>query len=165
MSTIIPYENYRDVLKYPRYELGTFDCYTVVKDVLKKHFGIVIPNYARPRYFHMPPLDLFSKIAQEDFFIARPSLDYKEIQAGDILSFCVHSETVNHVGIYLGNGLFLHQLYDSLPREDSLSLAWMRRLRAVHYHEMVESEKRVIDLVDLMPDYLKDERYVEQPLG
>lgn len=164
MSKIIPYENYKAVLKYPRYELGVFDCYTVIKDVLFKHYGIVIPNYARPEHFHVPPLDLFSKIAQEDFFLPRPSLDFKEIQAGDILSFSVKADTVNHVGIYLGNGLFLHQLYRSMPREDSLSLAWMRRLRAVHYHEQIEQEKNVIDFVDIMPDYLKDERYVEQPV-
>ena len=164
MSKIIPYANYKAVLKYPRYELGVFDCYTVIKDVLKEHYGIVIPNYARPFNFHLPPLDLFSKIAKEDFFIHRPSLDFKEIQAGDILSFKVKSDTVNHVGIYLGNGLFLHQLYNSMPREDSLSLAWMRRLAAVHYHEQIEQEKNVIDFVDIMPDYLKDERYVEQPV-
>lgn len=162
MSKIIPYTKYKEVLKYPRYELGVFDCYTVVRDVLKEAYGIVIPNYARPFNFHLPSLDLFSKIADEDFFKPRESLDFKGIQAGDILSFKVKSDTVNHVGIYLGNGLFLHQLFQSMPREDSLSLAWMRRLSAVHYHELLEHEKEVVDFVDLMPNYVKEERYVEQ---
>ena len=105
-------------------------------------------------------MDLFSKIAREDFFIERPSLDVKQFQAGDILSFKVRSSNVNHVGIYLGNNLFLHQLHESLPREDNLSLAWLRRLAAVHYHEDVDQQKVLVDLIDLMPDHLKVEGYV-----
>lgn len=160
MSNIIPYEKYKHVLEYPEYKLGVFDCYTVIRDVLKEAYGVVIPNYARPEHFYLPELDLFSKIATEDFFIERPTLDVKQFQAGDVLSFKVKSSTVNHVGIYLGNNLFIHQMYDSLPREDNLSIAWMRRLAAVHYHQDVDQEKVLVDLIDLMPDHLKVERYV-----
>ena len=160
MSNIIPYEKYKHVLEYPEYLLGVFDCYTVIRDVLKSAYGVVISNYARPENFYLPELDLFSKIATEDFFIERPTLDVKQFQAGDILSFKVKSSTVNHVGIYLGNNLFIHQMYDSLPREDNLSIAWMRRLAAVHYHRDVDQERVLVDLIDLMPDHLKVEGYV-----
>lgn len=160
MSNIIPYDKYRHILNYPKYELGVFDCYSVIKDVLKEAYGVEIPNYARPKNFDLPQLDLFSKIAREDFFIERPSLDVKQFQAGDILSFKVRSSNVNHVGIYLGNNLFLHQLHESLPREDNLSLAWLRRLAAVHYHEDIDQQKVLVDLIDLMPDHLKVEGYV-----
>ena len=160
MSNIIPYDKYRHILNYPKYELGVFDCYSVIKDVLKEAYGVEIPNYARPKNFDLPQLDLFSKIAREDFFIERPSLDVKQFQAGDILSFKVRSSNINHVDIYLGNNLFLHQLHESLPREDNLSLAWLRRLAAVHNHEDVDQQKVLVDLIDLMPDHLKVEGYV-----
>lgn len=160
MSNIIPYDKYRHILNYPKYELGVFDCYSVIKDVLKEAYGVEIPNYARPKNFDLPQLDLFSRIASEDFFIERPSLDVKQLQAGDILSFKVRSSNVNHVGVYLGNNLFLHQLHESLPREDNLSLAWLRRLTAVHYHEDIDQQKVLVDLIDLMPDHLKVEGYV-----
>ena len=160
MSNIIPYDKYKHIINYPKYELGVFDCYSVIKDVLKEAYGIEIPNYARPKNFDLPQLDLFSKIANEDFFIERPALDVKQFQAGDILSFKIRSSNVNHVGIYLGNNLFLHQLHESLPREDNLSLAWLRRLAAVHYHEDVDQQKVLVDLIDLMPVHLKVEGYV-----
>ena len=65
------------------------------------------------------------------------------------------------MAIYLGNNLFLHQMFESLPREDNLSLSWMRRLAAVHYHQDVDQKKVLVDLIDLMPEHLKVERYVE----
>ena len=161
MSNIIPYDKYKYILNYPKYELGVFDCYTVIKDTLNSAYGIDIPNYARPKNFDMPPLELFERIAKEDFFIERPSLDVKQYEAGDILSFKVKSGNVNHVAIYLGNNLFLHQMFESLPREDNLSISWMRRLAAVHYHQDVDQKKVLVDLIDLMPEHLKVERYVE----
>ena len=162
MANIIPYEKYKHILNYPRYELGVYDCYTVIKDVLNSAYGVIIPNYARPENFDMDPLDLFTRIAKEDFFIERPTLDVKQFEAGDILSFKVKADRVNHVGVYLGNNLFLHQVHNSLPREDNISLSWLRRLAAVHYHQDVEQTKVLVDLIDLMPNHLKVERYVEQ---
>lgn len=160
MVNVIPYKAYSKLLEAP-YVLGTSDCFTVVREILNRAFGVVIPNYARPFRFHTPELNLMLRIAQEDFFIERPAVDLKDFQPGDILCFTVNSETVNHVGIYVGNNVFVHQLHNCSPREDDLSLNWMRRLKYVFYHQDVEQAKPKFDTLDLMPNYKKVMNYVE----
>lgn len=158
----IPYDVYMDMLDRG-YELGTSDCYTIIRDVLEKAYGIVIPNYARPFNFDIPELDLFAKIHQEDFWHHLPVIDIKDMQAGDILSMKVRSphDNVNHVGIYLGNQMFLHQLVNSKPREESLSPAWLRRIHLVSRHNEIETVKPKFSVIDLMPNYKKVLGYVE----
>lgn len=160
MVNVIPYKAYSNLLEAP-YVLGTSDCFTVIRNILNQAFGIVIPNYARPRMFHAPELNLMLRIAQEDFFIERPAVDFKELHPGDILCIAINSETVNHVGIYVGNNIFVHQLHNCAPREENLSLNWMRRIKYVFYHEDVEQAKPQFDVLDLMPNYKKVMNYVE----
>lgn len=156
----IPYEVYKDMLDRP-YELGVSDCFSTVRDLLSRAYGIVIPNYARPFNFDSPELDLAVKINQEDFWVNRPTIDVKEMQAGDIFSMKVRSENVNHIGIYLGNYMFLHQLLDCKPREEPLSPAWLRRIQTVSYHKDIDVEKPLFSVIDLMPNYMKVQKYVE----
>lgn len=162
MNKIIPYETYKHILNYPEYKLGVFDCFSVLRDTLDAAYGITLPNYARPEFFDQQPLNLVKRITDQDIFVQRPSLAMSQIQAGDILVFNVFSDTSNHVGIYLGNNLFLHQLYNSLPREENMSLNWHRRLREVHYHVDVDQTKTKIDIIDLMPNHIKETHYVER---
>lgn len=159
---IAPYKKYKHVLEYPRYELGVFDCFTVLRDFLNSVFGIMIPNYARPDLFHLEPLCLAEKILREDIYIQRESVDFKTLKVGDILLFCIGSQTYNHIGVYLGNGLFLHQMQDCIPREDNLSVNWFRRLRAVYYHMDVPQDSEVISNFDLLTDHQKVQMYVHQ---
>lgn len=162
MSKIIPYSAYKEILKYPKYELGVFDCFSVLRDTLKSAFGVELPNYARPEHFDQEPLNLVKRITDQDMFKKRPTLAISQLQAGDILVFNVFSDTANHIGVYLGNNLFLHQLVDSLPREDNLSLAWTRRLREVFYHVDVDQKALRVGILDLMPNHIKEANYVER---
>lgn len=160
MSSIIPYKVYSPILNAP-YVLGVSDCLTVVREILERAYGITIPNYARPNFFHVPELNLMMRIAQEDFFIERKAVDMKDIQPGDILCFTVNAETVNHIGIYVGNNLFVHQVLDCAPREENFSLNWFRRLKYVFYHQDIEQAKPKFDVLELMPNYKKVITYVE----
>ena len=158
----IPYDIYKDMLERG-YELGTSDCYTTIRDALERAYGIVIPNYARPENFDIPELNLFAKIQQEDCWYHLPTIDVKEMRAGDILSMKVRSphDNVNHVGIYLGNQMFLHQLIESKPREEPLSLVWLRRIHLVSRHKDIEVVTPKFSVIDLMPNYKKVLGYVE----
>lgn len=156
----IPYDVYKDMLDRD-YALGTSDCLTTIRDLLSRAYGVEIPNYARPFNFDSPELDLFTKIHNEDFWYHRPVIDVKEMQAGDILSMKVRSENVNHVGIYLGNQMFLHQLLNCKPREENLTPAWFRRIHLVSQHKDIDLEKPLFSVIDLMPNYLKVQKYVE----
>lgn len=160
MPNIIPYSVYSDMLTQ-KHVMGKSDCLSLVRDLLLKAYGISIPNYARPEFFYLPQLDLFERVKQEEFWVKRPTLDLKDMQAGDILNFKVRSENVNHLGVYLGNRMFLHHLIGSNPNEESLSPVWMRRLDLVAYHRDMEIVTPKFSVIDLMPNYQKVQNYVE----
>lgn len=156
----IPYDVYKDLLGLP-YIQGESDCYSIVATVLERACGVALPNYARPKHFYDPRLDLFAKIYSEDYWEHLPSVDIKDMRAGDVLSMAVHFSSINHVGIYLGNNLFLHQLVDREPREDALTPAWLRRIQMVSRHRDVEQAVPKFNVIDLMPNYQKVAKYVE----
>lgn len=51
-----------------------------------------------------------------------------ELQPGDLVFFCTSGARINHVGIYLGQGEFVHAPRRHMPvRIDSLKDAWWRQ--------------------------------------
>ena len=158
---MIDFKHYKHLMGTP-YKMGSSDCFGLIRELYKKAYGIILPNYARPRYFFDARINVYARIVAEPCFQERGlcPLDFKE---GDILAFRVAGvELVNHVGVYLGNGMFLHQMFDSLPREENLDERWLRRLYAVQVHVDVPVVKNKLNILDVMPEYLKAEKYVEQ---
>lgn len=157
---MIKYSFYKDLLAR-NYKMGSEDCFGLVRDLYKNAFGILLPNYARPRNFYDPRINLYARIVAQPEFKERGlcPTDFKE---GDILAFRVAgADLVNHVGVYLGNNLFLHQMFDAQPREENLDQRWLRRLYMAVYHVDVPVTKEKLNILDVIPDYLKVEKYVE----
>ena len=67
-----------------------FDCSGLVGYVFKSALGIELPRVSR------------------DMAHAGQRVDRSSLTAGDIVFFKVHGKRVDHVGIYVGNGQFLH---------------------------------------------------------
>lgn len=131
------YSKYSKFLGKPYVEISN-DCFTLLIDFYKDIFGIEIPEYARPKEFYNPLLNLIPKIAQDLNFNKR-SLSRIELQDGDILVFKCACKFDNHIGIYVGNNLFIHQMVDSKGCEAPLDERWFRRLSAVYYSPEVQT--------------------------
>ncbi|GAA5011403.1 hypothetical protein GCM10025793_23920 [Lysobacter lycopersici] len=67
-----------------------FDCSGLVGYVFKTALGIELPRVSR------------------DMANTGQRIDRSSLTAGDIVFFKVHGKRVDHVGIYVGNGQFLH---------------------------------------------------------
>ena len=67
-----------------------FDCSGLVGYVFKSALGIELPRVAR------------------DLANSGQRVDRSALTAGDIVLFRVHGRRIDHVGIYVGNGQFLH---------------------------------------------------------
>ncbi|MCC6442364.1 MAG: C40 family peptidase [Armatimonadetes bacterium] len=65
------------------------DCSGFVKAVYAAH-GMALP-----------------RVSREQALVGAP-VTWNELQAGDRLYFAVRSRQINHTGIYMGNGLFIH---------------------------------------------------------
>lgn len=158
---MINYKHYKDLM-VRTYVMGESDCYGLIKDLYLNLYGIKLPNFARPKHFFDPRINVYAKIIAQPCFQER-GLCVTDFKEGDILAFRVAgANLVNHVGVYLGNNLFLHQMFDGQPCEENLDERWIRRLYMTHYHVDVPVVKKKLSILDVMPNYMKAEKYVEQ---
>jgi cell wall-associated NlpC family hydrolase len=67
-----------------------FDCSGFVGYIFKKSVGITLPGSA------------------STIFERGTEIEKNELQAGDLVYFKTSSKTISHVGIYIGNGKFIH---------------------------------------------------------
>lgn len=151
---MIEFKLYSDLLDLP-YQAGTADCYGLVRTMYERVFGIVLPNYARPDDFEFSDIELYARIMQNPDFIQKTT-NPNFLNVGDVLAFRSEAPITNHVGMYLGNNLFLHHVRDTFPREDNLDQRWLRKLTHVLHHKDVTNVTNTVDFKDFIPGYLKD---------
>lgn len=117
------------------YVPGHWDCYGTFREAFMAMTGEILPDFARPHgWWNVPELnlvhDLFEKAGFEDM-----GYTVNGAQPLDVLLFAVASSKINHVGLYLGNGSFLHHPYQKLSIIEPLSGAWKSRCIKVIRHE------------------------------
>ena len=128
-STLIA--NAMQLLGVPYHRGGTnessgFDCSGFVRAMYEKSIGIVLPHNAREQ------ASVTDKI------------DPVELQPGDLVFFNTMKHTFSHVGIYLGNGKFIHS-----PRtgykvriEDMRDAYWSIRFNGARRVPIDEAENK-----------------------
>lgn len=151
---MIEYKTYSDLLELP-YREGTADCYGLVRKMYDRVFGISMPNFARPDGFEFSDIDLYASMMNASEFKIKSS-NPNFLNPGDLLLFMYKAPVTNHVGIYLGNNLFLHHVRDRKPREDNLDQRWLRKMTYVLEHPDVEPIKTTVSFEDFIPQHLKD---------
>ena len=119
----------RDLLGIPykihgrRIEEG-FDCYGLAIEVLKR-FGIILPDYL---------YDATGKEEKDRVYSLAvkgiPHIELKNPEIGCIVLLEVHGESW-HVGVYLGEGRFIHATRDSGVTVDNLR-RWENRVKGYY---------------------------------
>lgn len=97
---------------------GVSDCWTLVRDWYGEQ-GIELPDWDRPttpEEFNQNPM--FDDCWREAGFY---EVDIAEMQAGDAMLMAIDSGKLNHVGVCLGDGYFLHHLRGRLSSRDPFS--------------------------------------------
>ena len=95
---------------------GGFDCSGVVRAVVLRATGMELPMSAR-----------------EQAWVTRP-VPQHELRAGDLVFFNTRGHVYSHVGIYVGDGFFIHAPHSGavVRIEDMRQEKWMRRLTGTH---------------------------------
>lgn len=105
------------------YVFGVFDCYSLVSDYYRREFDIQLGNY--------PHIDNWSKLGYNFFMdnFAREGfvvLIDQEPQTGDVFLIQSESTVPNHIAVYLGDEVILHQTHGRLSRRDIYGGYWAK---------------------------------------
>ena len=158
------HEMYAELLG-KQYDDGNVDCYGLARLYYAKNYDIELPNYARSALFMEEGLDLIGQlISEQEFVVTDVSTD--KLEPGDALILCVpmphrKERTANHIGVFVGNGTFIHHLYGKKSEEAYLTPQWSARIMAVLRHASVhEANARRLsasptNFLDLLPDHVK----------
>lgn len=116
------------------YQLGRFDCYSLVRDWMARERGITMaPLIDRPAR-------LANQMLTDGAFVTNPEIARWERvvipQPGDGILFAMTQDddhtpgAANHAGVYLGAGRFLHHFVNRLSCEAGLDDFWTARVAA-----------------------------------
>ena len=87
------------------------DCWTLVRDWYALH-GLLLPDWDRPSLEEFEARPLFDGLWEAAGFYELPADAL--LQPGDALLMRIGDQQLNHVGVFIGNGMMLHHLRDQL---------------------------------------------------
>lgn len=109
---------------------GIFDCYSLIRDYYRAVRKITIPEFPRENNWWSKGQNLYVDNFEKAGF--RKLAEKEEPQEHDVFLTNVRSKVLNHGGIYLGKGLILHHLANSISRKSPIALwhgkiaVWLR---------------------------------------
>jgi len=110
---------------------GVLDCYALVKDYYKRELGIELMQVERTDDWWNRGEDLYMKHYEEAGFVPVTG----ELKKGDMIIMQIRAPEPNHAGVYLGDGQFLHHLYNRLSSRDIYGGYWQEQTRLVVRHK------------------------------
>ncbi len=157
------YDEYKHLLGRP-YISGSQDCYGLVRDYYRDVFSVNIVDAARPDgWWNDPDLDLINQFMYADGW-TQVGLNLRNLKRGDGLIFSLLHGKANHVGVYVGNGMFIHHIYQMFSDEVALTPKWTNRVLGVVQHKevvaVVDGMRPRTNYLTLLPDHVR--RKIEQ---
>lgn len=158
------YDTYAHLLGVP-YDDGDHDCYGLCRRFYSSVFDVELPNYARSSDFFGSHVGLIRNFLDDTEFEVK-DVPSGRLSFGDGLLFAVPhrsspSGSVNHMGVFVGNGLFIHRLHGKVSCEEAMTPQWARRIMGVVqcYEVEVAAAKlftsETVDVLSLIPEHVK----------
>jgi len=129
---IINYPTLKWTLSYPTgYEApylgrpfvhGIFDCYSIWRDHYKRELNIEFEDYHRDWEWWLKGQNLY-----EDHMEEMGMVKVDDLKKHDVIMMQVGSPVINHVAIYLGDGLILQHIMGKLSSKDVYG-GWYRKI-------------------------------------
>lgn len=122
------------------YSFGSADCYSIIRDYFRIEHDLDLPDFERRADYDYRGEDKFVMHLEEAGFYEVPR---EELRKDDIiLMLCGASNvSINHVSVYLGDGLMLHHCDGRLSRIDNYTSYWKRNTVKIARHRGVAFQK------------------------
>jgi cell wall-associated NlpC family hydrolase len=152
------FATYKHLLGRP-YVSGRDDCYGLARNYYRDLYGIEIIDAARPEgWWNETDINLIDDFMEMDGW-EQLGTNTRALKVGDGLIFSLINGKANHVGIYVGNGTFIHHVWRRYSSEDALIDRWKARLLMIVRHPEVAKRSDVplpqTSLESLMPEWYR----------
>lgn len=114
------------------YSWLTFDCFTLLQDFYRREFKLRVEDMPRREFFEDRREDLITPYFESRGF--RELIDV-EPRRGDVFVFQLRSHVPNHLGIYMGDGMFLHHVRGRLSVIEPYGGMWAKAIYAHLRHK------------------------------
>lgn len=115
-----------------KYVDGVHDCYGLAKDYYKEVLAIDLPNFKRcAKDVESGNIITLENIALMGFEI----INLKDLDKHDIVLMQNESDVVNHIAVYLGDNIILHQCIGRLSGKDIFGGYWLKNTRYALRHK------------------------------
>ncbi|HHV6411781.1 TPA: C40 family peptidase [Haemophilus influenzae] len=107
------------------FEHGVSDCYTLFRDCYTLS-GVELPDFERENEWWWHGQNLYlDNLEKHGFFkVEKP-------ERGDIILMQIQSDVPNHVGVYLGDQMFLHHICNRLSKRDIYGSYWLNATHSI----------------------------------
>lgn len=145
-----------DSLENKPFNLGSQDCFTLIRDFYKLNFGIDMPDFARPNDWDPEKDDMinnnyvaagFEKLDVDENWPPLPA---------DLLVTTVGGSVPNHLVVYLGKNEIIHHKDGMYSSRETMRPAWKR------YTSYLLRHPKVPDLTEQKPVMTLEEVYREK---
>lgn len=111
---------------------GVTDCYALLRDIYRNDLHITLPIFGRDPLWWKQGQDMISENFENAGFHEVPKY---AAQKYDVGLFAIQTNgIINHVGVYMGDGIMYHHLIDRVSRPDPIE-PWMKYLVKLVRHE------------------------------
>ncbi len=130
------YTTYQHLLGLP-YTSGEQDCYGLARRYYKDVFDLDLLDIARPDlWWEHEGFNLITDFVEADSWES-VGVNLRNLKVGDGLLFAFACSKINHVAVYVGNGLFIHHVYKQFSCETAVAQKWMSRCLGIVRHKKV----------------------------
>jgi len=159
---------YEPVLGRQWTEIGGNDCFRVVRDIFDLNFKIKITNFARPKDWDADKLDIIGEMHEREGFYKLLDWDFRSLKPGDVLAIALGSHNPNHLAVYVGENLIVHQLLYQMSKSEILRDFWRNSTCYVLRHKDVPDmteQKPTIDIMEIINGRYKVQAETEAQEG
>ncbi|MFZ1874463.1 MAG: C40 family peptidase [Chania sp.] len=122
IRTITPTEGIKPLLGRP-FVHGFWDCYAIVRDWYQLERGVTLPNFERSDGWWNRGENLYMQHYAKAGFAPATG----DLKIGDVIIMQIRAEEPNHAGVYVGDGVMIHHMYNQLSQRVPYGGYWQDR--------------------------------------